>query len=126
MARVTAAEVLDIMDSGCTASTGQINAFIASGTLVIDDVFSSNTALSDDQLKEIERWFVAHLLASTLYRTTAEEKVGDASVKYTGKWGMGLDSTPYGQTVKQLDTTGLMALAGKKAASIYAVKSFED
>ena len=77
-------------------------------------------------LKEIERWFVAHMIASTVWRTTAEEKVGDATIKYTGQWGKDLDSTPYGQMVKQLDKTGLMvASVGKRPASIYAVRSFE-
>jgi uncharacterized protein (DUF1697 family) len=112
--------VLAIMDN-CPLT--DVDTFINAGTLVIDSVFgASNT---DDLTKEIERWFVAHMVASTVYRTTSNEKIGDAAVTYTGRWGMNLDSTPYGQMVKVLDVTGEMANIGKMAASIYAVKSFE-
>jgi hypothetical protein len=123
MARVTEAEVKLIMD-GCSTDSSSMQAFIEAGTLVINSVFGS--ADNSDLTKEIEKWFVAHMVASTVYRTTADEKLGDAAVTYTGKWGMNLDSTPYGQMVKVLDPTGLMANIGKSAASIYAVKSFTD
>jgi hypothetical protein len=119
-ARVTSAEVLEIMDN-CPLTS--VEAFITAGTLVVDSVFGS-----DDQsalTKEIERWFVAHMVASTVFRTTSEEKLGDADFKYTGTWGKNLDSTPYGQMVKTIDTSGKMANAlGGVAASIHAVESF--
>ena len=121
--RVTHSEVKIIMDN-CTVADGTVNTFIAAGTLIIDSVFGS--ANTDALTKEIERWFVAHMLASTLVRTTSDEKVGDASVKYTGQWGKRLESTPYGQMVLQLDTTGAMAKLGKTSASIYAIESFDN
>ena len=122
-ARVTEAEVKLIMDA-CTTDSASMQAFIDSGTLVINSIFGADD--DSDLTKEIERWFVAHMIASTVFRTTSDEKVGDAAVTYTGKWGMNLDSTPYGQMVKTLDSTGKMANIGKMAASIYAVKSFTD
>ena len=122
-ARVTSAEVLEIMD-GTMPGTLSVDTFIASGTLMIDSVFGS--ADQSDLTKEIERWFVAHMIASTVIRTTVDEKVGDAAITYTGKWGMNLDSTPYGQMVRTLDVTGAMGNIGKMKASIYAVKSFTD
>ena len=124
-ARVTATEVKEIMDN-CTKSDTVINAFITSGTLIIDEVFAGETVLGTDTLKEIERWFVAHMVASTVDRQTSEEKIGDATVKYAGKWGEGLKMTSYGQMVLLLDTTGKMSNIGKQAASTYAVKSFDD
>lgn len=124
-ARVTAVEVKAIM-TGVTATDPVINSFISAGTLLVDAVFADDTTLGVDILKEIERWFVAHMIASTIHRTTSEEKLGDASVKYTGQWGKKLESTPYGQMVLLLDTTGLIANVGKAAATIYAVKSFEE
>jgi hypothetical protein len=105
-ARVTSSEVLEIMDN-CPLTS--VDAFIDAGTLVVDSVFGSDN--QDALTKEIERWFVAHMVASSVYRTTSDEKVGDAAVKYTGQWGKGLDSTPYGQMVKQIDTSGKMANA---------------
>ena len=123
MARVTAAEVKAIMDS-CTVADATVTIMIGSATEVIDNVFENDTDISTTLLKELERWLAAHMLASTLSRTTSEEKLGDASVKYTGKWGMKLESTPYGQMVLVLDTSGKMANAGKQAARMYAVKNF--
>ena len=121
MARVTSAEVLAIMDN-CQLTN--VDAFINAGTLIIDAIFGADD--TSDLTSEIEKWFVAHMVASTVYRTTSQEKVGDAELTYTGKWGMNLDSTPYGQMVKTLDTTGAMGNIGKMKASIYAVKSFDE
>jgi len=125
MARVTAAEVKTIMD-GCTIADAIIDTFIVGANEVITVAFSGNSDVSDTLLKELERWLTAHMIASTIYRTTSEEKIGDASAKYTGEWGKKLESTPYGQMVLILDTTGIMGQVGKAQASIYAVKSFDE
>lgn len=124
-ARVTATEVKEII-TGCSTSDAIVDVYIGAATLLIDSVFASDTVLSDDQLKELERWFTAHMIASVDFRTTSEEKLGEASVKYTGKWGEGLRSTPYGQMVLQLDVTGKIAKVGKGVPNIYAVTSFDD
>lgn len=124
MARVTAEEVKEIMDN-CTISDSIVETFIEAGTIVITNIFEDDTDIGSTQLKEIERWFVAHMLASTLCRTTDTEKLGDASVKYTGQWGKNLDLTPYGQMVKQLDTSGKMSQLGKQIARIRAITSFD-
>ena len=123
--RVTSSDIKLIMD-GCTTDSTTIDTFIIAGEQIVDKAFASNCPYTDAELKEIERWLVAHMIASTVFRTTSDEKVGDASVTYTGKWGMGLDSTPYGQMVKALDSSGLLASADKSAVSLFAVKSFED
>jgi len=61
----------------------------------------------------------------TKSRVTTEEKLGEAAVKYAGKFGMNLDATPYGQIAKQLDTTGKLATIGKQVAYMKAIKSFD-
>ena len=66
------------------------------------------------------------MIASSLDRVASEEKLGDASIKYTGQWGKKLESTPYGQMVLTLDPTGLIGNLGKSAATIYAVKGFDE
>jgi len=124
--RTTHDEVLEIMDSGCTVSHSVIDRLITAASAVVDQVFLGDADIGDTLLEEIECWYTAHMIASTLYRTTSEEKVGDATAKYTGQWGKKLESTPYGQMVLILDTTGKMARAGKIAASIHAVESFND
>ena len=118
--RVTSADVIAIMD-GVTVSEGDINMYILSANTLVNSVLGTGTT---DLLKEIERWFTAHLIASTRERMALKEEAGTAKITYTGTYEMGLESTPYGQTVKILDTTGLMATLGKKTASIYAIKSF--
>lgn len=123
MARVTATEVKEIMES-CTTANTIVEAMIDAATDVITGVFSG-AGLTDARLKEIERWLVAHMLSATVFRTTSEEKIGDASAKFTGKWGEGLSSTPYGQMVLILDTTGRMVNAGKRSATIFAVETEE-
>jgi hypothetical protein len=122
----TASEVRLIMNvTTATLSDAQIAPFIVAGDEIVAQVFEDDTELTATLLAEIKKWMVAHMIASTIYRTTSDEKLGDASVKYTGKWGMRLESTPYGQMVLVLDMTGRMANAGKMRASIFAVKGFE-
>ena len=122
--RVTPAEVKEIMDN-CTTSDSIVNTFITGASAVIDKVFSGDTTMSDAMLKEIERWFTAHMIASTLSRTTSDEKLGDAQVTYTGKWAMGLDSTPYGQMCLTLDISGKLRRLGKQNVSLFAIPNFD-
>jgi len=105
-----------------------VDACILAGDALTDIVFSGDTELSAALLKEIQRWLVAHLVASTPnYRTTSKEKVGDAEVTYTGKWDVNLLSTTYGQMAVQLDITGKLQKysSGKTGATIRAVESFD-
>lgn len=125
MARVTATEVKEIMDN-CNKADAIVEVFINAASTFITKVFSNDTVLTNEELKEIERWYAAHMIASTIFRTTTDERLGDASVKYTGQFGMGLDSTPYGQMVKQLDRTSKISEAGLKRATMSAIKSFDD
>jgi len=125
MARTNSVDVLQILN-GCDLSSTIVDAYITTANAIVTDVLGDDTELSDTLKKAVEQWFAAHMIASTLWRTTKVEELGDAKVQYTGKFGENLSSTPYGQMVKQLDTTGKMGNLGKKAASIYAVTSFED
>jgi hypothetical protein len=123
--RVTATEVKEIMD-GLTATDSIIETFINAASAVIDSVFSGDTTTGVTLLKELERYLAAHFIASTIFRQTSKEKLGEADVTYTGKWGENLASTSYGQTVRLLDLTGKMSQIGKSAASVFAVTSFDD
>lgn len=125
MARTTAAEVKEIMD-GCSVSDVIVTSLITAASDLVTQVFSGDTSITDTLLEEIERWLTAHMIASSLYRSTKTEGVGDASVSYTGNFGEGLKSTPYGQMVLTLDFTGKLAKVGKQVASIYAITSFDD
>lgn len=121
MARVTPTEVKAIMNN-CTVADDTVDIFILGATQMISKVFSGDTTTGSNLLKEIERWLAAHMIATTpLHRISTEETVGQATIKYAGKFGEGLKSTPYGQMVLQLDVTGKMGKIGKGEASIYAV-----
>jgi hypothetical protein len=123
--RVTSAEVLDIMDN-CTMPTTVVDALIVSANAFINKAFENDTEMTEVMLKEVERWLTAHMIACTdIYRVASKERLGDAEVSYTGEWGKMLDSTPYGQMVKTLDVTGILARAGRRGASIYAVPRSE-
>lgn len=121
--RVTKDDVLDIMDSPDVGNFN-INHYIVAASLVIDRVFLNDSNVSADLLKELERWFTAHLIKSNILKSVSEEKLGDATIKYGGKFGMCLDSTTYGQTLKLLDYTGrLDGYLGKPGRRITAIKS---
>ena len=122
--RVTVAEIKEIIETAMT--DGDITAFTTAANLTVTDVLGDSTALSLDQLKEIERWLTAHLIASTRERMALTEGAGGAEITSTGEWGSGLSSTPYGQMVMMLDTTGGLKSLDKKRASILAVTSFDE
>lgn len=118
--RVSAAEVGQIIDTDL--SDPIVDVFIGAANITVTDLIGSNANLSTAQLKEIERWLTAHLLACTREQQAQGEAATDAKITYQGKTGMGLDSTFYGQQVKLLDTTGVLAAQiGKKEASVYAI-----
>jgi len=118
MARVTATEVKEIIDTDL--SDAIVDVFINSANIIVTDRLGDNTDITADHKKEIERWLSAHLVAIRDQRSESE-KVGDASVKYQGKTGLGLDVTLYGQQVKVLDTTGTLDNLGKPSATLTVI-----
>jgi len=121
-ARVTADDVKLILDNTSLTDT-VIDTFITGANVFVTDALG-NSKLGDDVLKEIERYYTAHLIALTVERMASKEGAGGASITYTGTYGQGLKSSPYGQIVLTMDITGTLAkLDGKKSASMYAIKS---
>ena len=121
---VTPDDVQAIMKK-CPLTDDQIDPYIKTAHIYILRVFDGLNA-SEELLTDIERWFTAHLIASIHDKTTTKEKIGDAEVNYAVKVGEGLKSTPYGEMVLALDTSGLLAKAGKMKAMIYAVPAREE
>ena len=121
--RATEEEVLQIIQTDLDEEG--VTPYLSIANIMVTQVLA-DSGLEADVLKEIERWLTAHLIAITRTRQSRSEEVGGARVVYTGEFGAGLDSTTYGQMVKVLDTSGLMAtVSGKRAATLYAVTSFE-
>lgn len=124
MARTTAAEVKEIMDN-CILEDDIVDVYIVGANALVTKILGNDTTIGSVLIEEIERWFTAHMIASTRHRSTKKEKTGEASVEYTGQFRENLSSTPYGQMVIQLDVTGKMSDVGKRNASIYAIPSFD-
>lgn len=116
--RVTASEVQEIFKTDIT-----LDPFIIAANQIVNEKLI-NKGLSDDQLKEIERWLAAHLAATSDRRANSKD-MGDASIDYGTKRGLGLNSTTYGQQVKILDTTGIMSNLGKRRTQINVLSEYD-
>ncbi len=99
-----------------------ITAYIEAAGTWLNTLFAgmSNSA---EMEAELERWLAAHLIVATQDRIATKEGAGGAYIEYTGVFGEGLRSTPYGQMALALDVTGMLAAAGMKTVKIFAVKS---
>ncbi|MHA2067165.1 MAG: hypothetical protein ACXABY_22585 [Candidatus Thorarchaeota archaeon] len=121
MARVQDAEVKEIV----TTKLEDVTAFITSANLLVTDLLG-DSGLSDERLKEIERWLSAHLVSmnDSGVRAVEEEvgrsrrRVGEATRQILGE---GLKLTRYGQQAMILDTTGRLTSLGKSEARFTVV-----
>ena len=115
--RVSVDDVKAIFETNLKANS--VEAFIRAANVIVNDNLT-NEGVATATLKEIERWLAAHL-AAQMDPVAISEKIGDAQVKYglamaNSKEGLGLNNTPYGQQVRLLDPTGILAGIGKSAA----------
>jgi GTPase involved in cell partitioning and DNA repair len=126
MARTTVDDVKNILDD-TSLTDGIITAYIDDANVFVT-AHLTGEGLSDSVLEKIEKWITAHMITVTRERMAAKEGAGGAEITYTGKWGEGMKSTPYGQMAIELDTsdTLLDMTEGKKESSSRAVESFED
>lgn len=75
--------------------------FILTASLLVD-TYLGTSPLSAGLLREIEKYWTAHLIRVREPQVQRTE-IGDTVVQYTtGKAAIGLESTPYGQTVLDL------------------------
>lgn len=121
--RTTAELVKEVMDS--TLSNIIVESYIDVANTVITDTLGTK-GLTDVKLEHIERWYTAHMISVARERAAISETIGDASIKYAGYYKMGLEASPYGQMVLQLDTTGTLAALGKRAVKILAIEKQEN
>ena len=112
MARITEAEVKEIIDTSITSS---LVAFIAAASSMVEDELVGK-GLSATRLKEIERYLSAHFVSvkDVSQGQVVSEKIGDAQIDYKQfAAGKALDSSRYGQMAILLDTSGTLASIGK-------------
>ena len=112
MVRTTDALVQEIISLNVLTDTSP---FIATASLLVTQHLSSS-GYSAELLAEIEKYLAAHLTAlHPDERQLKEQKIGEATDKFTGTFGEGLDSTQFGQTLKLLDYNGgLTSVGGPK------------
>jgi len=116
--RVTADEVKDIIDTELT--NARIDTFITGANQIVTEVLGDEN-LGSDLLKEIERWLAAHYIAATFERQAIEQEAGPVSQKFSDIFGPDLQSSTYGQTASQLDSTNKLDKLGQKTISMIAV-----
>lgn len=119
-ARVENQDVLDIMDLD---PDSDLEPFINVAHILVEKKLIGK-GMDEDLLTEIERWLSAHF-ASIKSPRIMDESIGDASQKKEGIVFLGqkkgLDTTPYGQQVLVLDTSGTLAQMGKNPAMIEVI-----
>lgn len=121
----TVDDVEDLMQDS-SLSDSYVTSILTTVDRILTKVYENYSGvIGNSLLTEIQKYYAAHIIASTTQRMGAEEQVGEARIKYIGKWDVGFNSTPYGQILLALDVTGQIAKSGLKSASIYAVKSFD-
>ena len=118
--RTTVARVLTILGE-TDISEIDIESYIGASNTFTTAQLGTST-LGDLVLEEIERWMTAHMISVSRQRMGKKEEAGSAKIEYIGIYGSMLNSTPFGQMVVSLDTTGKMAAIGKKTASFNSIK----
>lgn len=113
--RVTADDVGNIIDTDLASTL--VNAFIMTANTIVDENLL-NCGLSDALLVQIELWLAAHLVAIRDQREVRIDAL-QAEVEYhVPKFGMGLQSTMYGQMALALDKSGRLAALGNQRGFI--------
>jgi len=107
MPRTTDSAVKAILDT-------QLNTmpFIQTASVLVT-TYLVPQGLPESLLAEIECWLAAHLVVIREPRTH-QTRLGETAITYdTPQLGLGLESTPYGQTVLTLDVSGTLATLAK-------------
>jgi hypothetical protein len=113
---ITPDEIKAIMPT--TLSDNSLVVFIDTGTALANEIFSS-AIYSDERIKQIAMFLIAHLCA-TASPQMQSETIDGYRYEITGKFSDGLKSTSYGQTAIMLDTKGVLEGLSKKKASMTA------
>ena len=127
MNRVTATDVRAIFETDLLDPV--LETFITVANGIVTGYLGATTLLTDDEKKTIEQFLAAHLASTMRDPQAKSEGVSAAGAgvtsSYHGVTGLGLDASMFGQTVKLLDRTRILALM-KRAPSVFAVPSFKS
>lgn len=109
--RVTEREVREIIPNDPLVG---VKPFIDAANALTNHVSSEDAQglLNSALLVQIEKYLAAHFYEHRDPQYD-EKKTGDAMAVFQGEWGMGLDSSKWGQTAKMLDVTGTLRALSK-------------
>jgi len=125
MARVSADDVKKILLLDYdTARSPDLAPFIARADRMVDRVVAcaieNEDPMSDDEAADISAYLAAHLycVSDRIYTSRSTD---NASGSVAGSYGMGLDSTPYGQQAKMIDPSNCLSRnTGQKVGGFWA------
>ena len=103
--------VRGIIETGLTDA--QISQYMETAEVMLLNAFRDKV-IDTVTREELKVWLTAHYIAVTRQRVSTKEAAGGASIEYAGVYGAALESTPWGQTVMALDTTGALKATLKK------------
>lgn len=112
-ARVSDIEVRMVIEIDASLD---IDAFILAANLMVTALCTDSSLLAT-QLKEIERWLSAHLVAIR-EPMALSRKAGPFAESYMSKVALGLDVTHWGQQAMLMDTSGALAQANKQGGTV--------
>lgn len=105
MARVTDSEVQEIISLNVLTDT---TPFIGTANIIVTTHLGTSS-LSSDELKIIELYLSAHLVAlHPDERQLTQQKIGEADDRFGGTFGDMLTFTQFGQMALFLDSTGTL------------------
>lgn len=110
--------------------TTDLTPYIDTASSLVDDLVANASSLNitapaSGKLELIERWLSAHFYQQ-MDPGYQSKKTKDASGDFTGKTGMNLSSTRYGQSAMMLDTTGFLRQNQNVAYSAWLGKTYVE
>lgn len=124
MARVTPAEVREILPDDTTLTDVNLNVHITAAMCIVDDVATGcGSRLTTACLKEVERYLAAHFAAvqeNTLTIKSETDPCCGGRATYGFEFGQGIMGTPYGQSANTL-SCGCLAQYDKTPISVHSI-----
>lgn len=107
--RTTTAAVAGVIEQDTTINSGDLSVFIDAANELVTELCAPATSYTGYRLELIERWLAAHFYAVRDPRALSEGVKGITTAYMTGRQGMILQSTSYGQQAMALDSNGYLS-----------------
>jgi len=122
--RVKPDDVKDIFET--EMSDKSLAKFITTAHIVVQNNIVPKNVLSEEELKQVELYLSAHFASALDPLPRSLEIREEFSEDYQGEWGMGLESTTYGQMALIIDRTHALKALGKKRATFKVHSEYDN